>query len=133
MHRRIPPFHRFFRSIHTTNVRAAERNRFFVYAPDYPNSVAHRYAVREAHLAGVKQPIETGVIPVAGMLADPEQPKTKIGNEMRNNATGSVLIIEADTLEEARQLIENDIYWKKGVWDKERVIIQPFFAATPFP
>lgn len=52
---------------------------------------------------------------VAGMLVDPEQPKVKIGDEMRNNAVGSMLIIEANTLEEARQLIANDVYWQKGV------------------
>lgn len=49
------------------------------------------------------------------MLLDPEQPTTKIGDEMRNNATGSILIIEAETLAEARQIVEKDVYWKNGV------------------
>lgn len=52
---------------------------------------------------------------VAGMLLDPEQPTTKIGDEMRNNATGSILIIEAETLAEARRIVEKDVYWKNGV------------------
>lgn len=128
------------RLLHTTSSRAAPRNRFFVYAPDYPDNVARRYKVREAHLADVKAPIENGVIStypsiispiprmlidfivellspvgVAGMLADPVQPTITIGNETRNNATGSILIIEADTLEEAKELIVNDVYWKNGV------------------
>ncbi|KAJ3569620.1 hypothetical protein NP233_g4929 [Leucocoprinus birnbaumii] len=120
---------RHLRSFHTSNKIA---NKYFVYAPDYPNNVAHRYAVREEHLAGVKKPIDTAV---AGMLVNPEQPKIKIGDEMRNNATGSILIIEADTLEEAKELIERDVYWKKGVWDKERinsspVIIGPIAVVT---
>ncbi|KXN90141.1 hypothetical protein AN958_04631 [Leucoagaricus sp. SymC.cos] len=121
---------RHLRSFHTTSRRAAEKSKFLVYAPDRPNSVAHRYSVREAHLAEVKKPIEAEV---AGMMVDPKQPKVQIGNEMRNNATASLLIIEAETIEEARELIESDLYWKKGVWDKERVIIQPFFSVTSFP
>lgn len=49
------------------------------------------------------------------MLIDPAQPTVTIGSETRHNTTGSILIVEAETLEEARQLIENDVYWKNGV------------------
>jgi hypothetical protein len=47
---------------------------------------------------------------------------TTIGGQPRPNAQGSILIIEADTLEEARTLITNDVYWKNGVVSKHRNI-----------
>ncbi|KAF9453921.1 hypothetical protein P691DRAFT_718277 [Macrolepiota fuliginosa MF-IS2] len=121
------------RLFHATASRVTPLNKYFVYAPDYPNNVAHRYTVRESHLKDVKPLIEDGTFRVAGIIADPAQPTVTINNETRINATGSILIVEAETLEDVRKLIEKDIYWRKGVWDKEKMTIQPFFAATPFP
>jgi hypothetical protein len=48
---------------------------------------------------------------------------TTIGGQTRPNAQGSLLIIEAETLEEARTMIMNDVYWKNGVVSKHRKII----------
>ncbi|EKM80792.1 hypothetical protein AGABI1DRAFT_83752 [Agaricus bisporus var. burnettii JB137-S8] len=109
------------------------KKKFCVYAPDYPNNLARRFEVREAHLADVKPHINSGVFRVAGIVADPDKPTTTIDGQTRPNAQGSLLIVEADTLEEVKKLIMNDVYWKNGVWDKEKVVIQPFLPATPFP
>lgn len=64
-------------------------------------------------------------------------------------AVASLLIIKAKTIDEARKLIESDIYYTSGVvswynypftagllclqWDSERITILPFIPATPFP
>lgn len=34
---------------------------------------------------------------------------------------GSVMMAEADTEQEVREIIESDIYYRTGVWDKEKV------------
>jgi hypothetical protein len=65
---------------------------------------------------------------VAGMLVNPDEPTVRIGNETRNNTTASILIVEADTIEEVRDFVENDVYWKKGVVSVFRAMIQIFYA-----
>ncbi|KIL68881.1 hypothetical protein M378DRAFT_71095 [Amanita muscaria Koide BX008] len=106
--------------------------KFFVYAPDRTDSTTldKRYEVRSEHLQKIKPKIDSGVVQVAGMITDAETPAVE---GERKKAVGSILIIEAENIEEVRKLIENDIYTTSGVWDKEKLIIAPFFAATPFP
>lgn len=43
----------------------------------------------------------------------------KEGVGMKTN--GSVMIIESDTEAGARRIIEEDVYYTAGVWDKENV------------
>ena len=46
------------------------------------------------------------------MITDPETP---IVEGERKKAIGSVLIVEAENIEEARKLVEKDIYIQSGV------------------
>ncbi|PFH52053.1 hypothetical protein AMATHDRAFT_117495, partial [Amanita thiersii Skay4041] len=104
--------------------------KFFVYAPDRPGALDRRYEVRPRHFEKVNPLIESGVIQVAGMITDPETP---VVEGERRNTIGSMLIVQAESIEAARELIMNDVYTTSGVWDKEKMVIAPFFAATPFP
>jgi len=64
------------------------------------------------------------------MLTTPES----IGSPTaERKVVGSTIILEAETIEEAKKLIHGDIYYTSGVWDPEKLVILPFFAATPFP
>ncbi|KZT35262.1 hypothetical protein SISSUDRAFT_990778 [Sistotremastrum suecicum HHB10207 ss-3] len=98
---------------------------FFVYAPDKTDEGAfeRRLAVRAEHAAGVAANREAGLIKFGGALANPESltggPKKLVG---------STLFIRADTIEEAKKLIEEDVYYKTGVWDPENLVILPFLA-----
>ncbi|KAF8589627.1 hypothetical protein K439DRAFT_1332364 [Ramaria rubella] len=101
---------------------------FFVYAPDYTDEGAleRRRNVRTQHLAAAKGLHDTGVINIGGAFLSPDgfdvaDPTSKMA--------GSMLVVNAVNVAEVRKLIEADIYWTSGVWDKERLSIYPFLTA----
>ncbi|ESK91022.1 hypothetical protein Moror_16327 [Moniliophthora roreri MCA 2997] len=106
-------------------------SKFLVYAPDNTKEGTHelRCQVRERHLAAVQPVIKSGVMKVGGMmvdpLSDPEAPQKQ--------AKGSLIIYEAESMEQVRAMVESDIYYTSGVWDREKLVICPFLPATPFP
>jgi len=107
-------------------------HRFFVYAPDKTDEGAHerRYAVRPRHFEAVQPLIDSGVIQVGGMVVSEDQIESEGGQK---KAVASLLIVKAKTIDDARKLIESDVYYTSGVWDSEKLIILPFIPATPFP
>ncbi|KAF8637965.1 hypothetical protein AX16_010598 [Volvariella volvacea WC 439] len=106
--------------------------KFFVYAPDSTKegTLATRYQVRGTHLSNLKPLIDNRTVQVGGMLTTPESANLE-GTDKK--AVGSILIVKAKTLDEVKALIESDIYYTSGVWDNEKLVILPFFSATPFP
>lgn len=74
---------------------------------DDPQAPQRRQAVRESHLAGMKTLVDDGRVPFAAALLDDA-----------GNMIGSALTVEADSEEDARALIEADIYHREGVWVK---------------
>jgi len=64
---------------------------------------------------------------VAGMMITPES--LELQGEQRQ-PVGSVLIVEAETLEQARTMMESDIYYTSGVWDPDQLRIMPLVLAT---
>jgi hypothetical protein len=108
------------------------RNRFFVYAPDKtePGTLERRLSVREKHLAGAKVGHESGFIRIGGVLTTPDA----ITNpDAPKKMVGSTLILEAESIDQVKNMIENDIYYTSGVWDPEKLVILPFFSAFPLP
>ncbi|GLB37305.1 putative YCII-related domain containing protein [Lyophyllum shimeji] len=107
--------------------------RFFVYAPDSKEAGTHakRYEVRAHHLKEIQPHMDSGMVAVAGMLVTPKD--VAQAGEGQKKAEASILIIKAETIDEVRSLIERDIYYTSGVWDKEKLVILPFFPATKFP
>ncbi|KAJ3517644.1 hypothetical protein NLJ89_g372 [Agrocybe chaxingu] len=105
---------------------------FVVHAPDRKaeGTLARRLAVRPRHLEGVKPLIDAGTITVGGMLLDPDMPYIE-GKSPKG--VGSLMIVKAESLEAVRKIVTSDVYYTEGIWDQERVTIQPFFVATPFP
>ncbi|WP_283133650.1 YciI family protein [Rhizohabitans arisaemae] len=69
-----------------------------VFAPD---AAARREPYRAAHLAHVRELIESGTALVAGARAD---------------LTASVLVLRAADSAAARACLERDPYWRHGVW-----------------
>ncbi|KIP08660.1 hypothetical protein PHLGIDRAFT_29453 [Phlebiopsis gigantea 11061_1 CR5-6] len=101
---------------------------FVVYAPDYtdPEAYSRRMAVRQNHLDNAKSLKQQGVMKIGGGLLTPETYQTA-----DKKLTGSVLVFEAESLEDVRKLVESDVYWTSNVWDKEKTVISPFLPASP--
>ncbi|KAG6866659.1 hypothetical protein C0991_000769 [Blastosporella zonata] len=96
---------------------SAATNRFFVWAPDRkdPGTHARRYAVRPQHLTEIQPRIDNGIVQVGGLVVSFDQSEAGKGQKQ---AEGSMLIIKAETIDEARTLVENDVYYTSGVFIK---------------
>ncbi|KAJ7594651.1 hypothetical protein C8J56DRAFT_1161233 [Mycena floridula] len=97
--------------------------RFLVYAPDCTDddAVNRRLAVRSKHLEVAAANIAAGVTRVGTVLLSPDQTKM----------VGSMFICEVSSLEEAKAIVESDIYYTSGVWDMKKIQIHPCIVATP--
>jgi len=92
--------------------------------PDKPNSLAHRMSVRAEHLAKVQPHVNSGLIVLGGAsLDEPLQP----GEGPKIN--GSVMMAEADSIDDVWAWIKSDIYYTSGVWDTEKIQVFPFKSA----
>ncbi|KAF4567781.1 hypothetical protein EYR36_011407 [Pleurotus pulmonarius] len=98
-------------------------HHFLVYAPDMTDGEAtqRRFAVRPQHLEKVAPLIQSRVLITPESIAEGAEKKPQ----------GSLLIFEADSLEEVNQIIERDIYFTEKVWDADKIMILPFLPVTP--
>lgn len=87
------------------------------YDGDDEGAAARRAAVREAHLAGIRPLVDSGRVAIGGAILDEQ-------GTMR----GSMMVLEADSEEDARRVVENDVYVREGVW--VRWEIHPFRRAV---
>lgn len=103
-----------------------------MYAPDSdaPGTLTLRYSVRQKHLEAIGPLIENGTVQVGGMTVTPDSLNVQ---PTERKALGSILIVRSESLEEVKGLVESDIYYTSGVWDKTKLQVLPFFAATKFP
>ncbi|THH20525.1 hypothetical protein EUX98_g8561 [Antrodiella citrinella] len=105
---------------------APAKHQFVVWAPDYTDSEAlnRRLAVRPQHIQKVIENIKAGIIKTGGVTISPE---TYLTESKRMN--GSMLIVEAESVDAVKQLVAEDVYWSGNVWDKEKIVISPFAPA----
>ena len=88
--------------------------KFVILGFDGPDGEAKRRIHRPAHLAKMEPLDKAGRVVLAGPLTD---------------KTGSLIIIEAASLEEARRFADEDPYTIHGVF--ERVEVHPFTQVFP--
>ena len=88
--------------------------KFVIIGMDGPEGLAKRKALRPAHLERLKRLESEGKLVLAGPFAD---------------RSGSLIIIEADSIEEARAFIQKDPYVEHGVFEK--VEVRPFTLVLP--
>jgi uncharacterized protein len=88
--------------------------KFVILGFDGPDGEAKRKIHRPAHLAKMEPLDRAGRVVLAGPLTD---------------RTGSLIVIEAGSLEEARQFANEDPYTLHGVF--ERVEVHPFTQVFP--
>ena len=88
--------------------------KFVILGFDGPEGQAKRKIHRSAHLASLEPLSRNGRVIMAGPFTD---------------QAGSLIIIEADYLEEARRIAHNDPYTIHGIF--ERVEVHPFQQVLP--
>ncbi|KAJ8596358.1 hypothetical protein M405DRAFT_871407 [Rhizopogon salebrosus TDB-379] len=106
--------------------------KFIVWAPDYTDDGAlqRRLAVRPSHLENVKTLINQGIIRIGGAFMTPESVDPAV---IDKTFVGSCVIFEAENIDIVRKLVEEDVYYKSNVWDKDRLVILPIALATALP
>ena len=97
---------------------------YVIFSQDVENSLERRMSVREKHLARLKDLQEQGRLLVAG-------PMPAIDSENPGDAgfTGSTVIAEFASLEQAQQWADADPYIDAGVY--ANVIEKPFKKVLP--
>ena len=92
---------------------------YVIFAQDHPNSLQKRLAVREQHLARLTQLQAENRLLVAG-------PNPAVDSEQPGEAgfTGSTVIAQFDSLEQAKQWASEDPYVAAGVYAD--VVVKPF-------
>ena len=97
---------------------------YVIYSEDVENSLALRKQTRAAHLERIQLLVDQGRILVAG-------PCPAIDNEDPGEAgfTGSLVIAEFDSLEQAQQWADTDPYAIAGVYQK--VVVKPYKKVLP--
>ena len=90
--------------------------KFVILGFDGPEGDAKRKIYRPAHLANMERLDQAGRVVLAGPLTD---------------KTGSLIVIEVDSLEEAQKFAREDPYTVHRVF--ERVEVHPFAQVFPKP
>ncbi len=87
---------------------------FVIIAADALDSIEKRPIYREEHLKRLKQLSGEGKLLLAGPFTD---------------TSGSLIIIEADSMDEAREFAENDPFYLNGVYTS--IDVKPFKKVLP--
>ncbi|KAH8693138.1 hypothetical protein BGW36DRAFT_35059 [Talaromyces proteolyticus] len=96
--------------------------------PDKPGMNAKRIEVRPTHLANLGPLLESKTI-VAGAMFTEAHPTEGSTPQFK----GSMVIIQAGSLEEVRGILSKDVYTQSGVWDLENTQIIPYKSAVRLP
>jgi len=105
-----------------------QRHKFVLYAPDMtdPEAFERRMQVRSKHLERAAVLTSGGSLRLGGAMLSPESLQPGAERKM----VGSVMIFEADSLEDANALVLSDVYYTAKVWDAEKLVIRPIVLAT---
>ena len=97
---------------------------YMIYSEDAADSLAQRLQSRPAHLARLKELQQQGRLQIAGPL--PAVDSTDPGPA---GFTGSLVVAEFDSLEEAQHWADHDPYLMAGVYKSSTV--KPFKKVLP--
>ncbi|ORX59720.1 hypothetical protein DM01DRAFT_1381255 [Hesseltinella vesiculosa] len=91
------------------------RHLFLVLAQDHPGEAGlhRRLAVRQDHLENATSSFHHGQLKMGGALLDSHD---------NGRMIGSVLVVEADTLQGAKEQVEKDVYVQGNVWKSWEII-----------
>lgn len=97
---------------------------YAIIATDVPDSAAKRAATRPRHLAYLSQLIDDGRVLLAGPHPAIDSPEPGPAG-----MSGSLIVAEFSTLQDAKDWAANDPYSLEGVF--ESVTIKPFLKVHP--
>ena len=97
---------------------------YMIYSEDKPNSLQDRLNIRDQHLARLKALQDEGRLMAAGPL-----PAIDSENPGDAGFSGSLLIVQFDSLDQAEQWASEDPYMAGGVYQKSTV--KPFKKVLP--
>ncbi|MDD9883064.1 MAG: YciI family protein [Gammaproteobacteria bacterium] len=97
---------------------------YSIYATDHADSLEARNRGRPAHLARLNELLEQGRLLVSG-----PNPRIDSADPGAAGFSGSVIIAEFDSLEEAQAWAEADPYFAAGAY--ARVEVKPFNKVLP--
>ncbi|KGK00130.1 YciI family protein [Thalassotalea sp. ND16A] len=97
---------------------------YVIYSEDVPNSLEKRLSVREQHIARLKEMQNQGRLIIAGPCPaiDSEDPGA-------SGFTGSLLVLEFNSLADALAWADADPYIAAGVYEK--VTVKPYKMVLP--
>lgn len=97
---------------------------YAIIGEDVPNSLSLRAGAREAHLKRLRDLVDQGRLLIAG-------PNPKIDAEDPGNAgfSGSLVVADFDSLEDARKWADDDPYVAAGAY--ANVVVKPFKKVLP--
>jgi uncharacterized protein YciI len=88
--------------------------KFVIFGKDGPDGTVKRPLYRDAHLQRLEQWAQQGKVVLAGPLTD---------------KTGSLIVVEADSLEEVQAFAKEDPYMIHGVF--QEITVHPFLQVFP--
>ncbi len=97
---------------------------YAIIASDIENTLSKRLDARPAHLARLETLKNEGRLIIAG-----PHPAIDSNDPGEAGFTGSLVIAEFDTLQDAHNWADNDPYISAGVYDK--VVVKPFKKVLP--
>ena len=97
---------------------------YAIISEDIDNSLEKRKGVRSAHLERIQDLVDEGRVIVAG-----PHPAIDIGDPGEAGFTGSLIVAEFSSLEEAQAWANADPYVTAGVYS--RVTVKPFKKVLP--
>ncbi|KAI1009627.1 hypothetical protein LB504_003229 [Fusarium proliferatum] len=124
---RIAPRFTTFRTMASSSVTVPPgKYEFLVVVHDKPNVREKRLEVRGTHFKNMVPNVENGSWKMGGAILN-SVPKDDSVDSL--DFAGSTLVCIAESVEEVREQLSNDIYATSGVWDMDKVQIYPFKAA----
>ena len=97
---------------------------YAIMAEDAPNSLERRMAIRPRHLPRAQQLVDEGRLLCGGAF-----PAIDSMDPGPAGFTGSLIVAEFGSLEEAQTWIEADPFYVEGVYAK--VVVKPYRKALP--
>ncbi len=97
---------------------------YAIISEDVENSLPKRIPARPAHIERVEKLVAEGRLVIAG-----PHPATDSEDPGEAGFTGSLIIAEFPSLEDARSWADDDPYVKAGVY--RRVVVKPFKRVLP--
>lgn len=97
---------------------------YLIVGDDTPNSLEKRLSVRPEHLARLQALLAEGRLVLAGPMPAVDSPTPGAAG-----FTGSAIIAEFPSLEEAKAWAEDDPYVHAGVFG--HVVVRPFLKTVP--